>query len=71
MTENQNTAPAEFMTTSEVARVLGVSHETVVKMIQASRLPVLSNRLTGEKACHRIPRAEFMKWVAERTQGAS
>lgn len=63
--------PAEFMTTTEVARVLGVCCETVVRMVTEGVLPALKIQLGNGNGYHRIPRDAFAKWVAERTQGAS
>lgn len=55
----------EYLTTGQVALLLGYSDETIRRWFDAGSIP--GERLLPETHTHRrIPRAEFEEWAQER-----
>lgn len=60
---------SQWLTTREVARILGVSEPTIVKQVNLGNLAACRNGGCGEsvRAVYRIARADFVKFLSERS----
>lgn len=61
-------ADEEFLTTTEVARQLGVARQTVDRWIRDGRLRARRIQV-GERAIYRIRRSEFVAFVRRYVSG--
>lgn len=56
---------ARLLSTSEAAAVLGVSRDTVVRLVHAGSLPVVDVSATGNKRRRiRVDEADLADWIA-------
>lgn len=58
---------SQWLTTREVARILGVSDPTIVKQINLGNLAACRNGGRGESVRYRIARVDFVKFLSERS----
>ena len=60
---------SQWLTTREVARILGVSVESVLRQIRFGNLAACRNggRVESVRAVYRIARADFVKFLSERS----
>ena len=59
----------EFMTSQQVAEALGVTRQTVMKLVRAGRLPAIVMETDENRTLTRFRRSDVDQWIDERTVG--